>query len=321
MKGDLPNQFADVIGKTAPPDVVGMRQRLFRVMRSAKPDNDTDRAAARAIYEGYSDWIEKAAAKAVDAGDPGQILALRLATDKTREMKQIFAPSGINGSSPGRKMVQSMLKEGTTPETIVAELFSVNPGAAPKKGTMEALALIKQAADKYLPPDRAKALWGDVKLGYWQKIVQKSDGSMHTPTMIAQNIDKAFQSQGTIIKRLMTPEDQKLMRQFGAAMKEIAYKDPNPSGSGTAAAFYAGQFGQSIMRMVMNPNGPMARIISGLLGSTPVKNQIGAMAAQRAVTPRVRTQNPTLGPFGAIGGAATTEDPDLSPLVRAFSGQ
>ena len=319
MKGELPSDFADVIGKPSIPDVVEMRKRLFGVMRSAKPDNEADKAAARSIYEGYSEWIETSATAALKGGDPVQAAALRMATDRTRDMKAIFAPGGMTGNTPGRRVMQSLLDEGTTPETIVGKLFSTNPGAQPKAGTVEALKLIKAGADKYLPPERAAALWNDVRLGYWMKLVQKSDGSLHTPTMIAQNIDKARQSQSTVFNMLFTLEDKKLIGRFSGSMKEIAYKDPNPSGSGTAVQFYAGQFGQAIIRMVMNPSGPMGRILSGIMNWSGTKNAIGSIAAQRAVTPAVApTVNPALGTYGPAVLMQTPAS-EVSPLTGWIS--
>lgn len=315
MKGELPGDFADVIGKPAVPDVVEMRKRLFGVMRSAKLDNEADKAAARSIYEGYSDWIETAATDALKGGDPAKAAALRMATDLTREMKTIFAPAGMSGASPGRKIVQTLLDEGTTPETIVKKLFSTDPGAAPRPGTVEALKLMKAGLDKYLPPDRAATVWNDVRLGHWMSLVKKPDGSMHTPTMIAQNINKAMQSQTSVYHMLYGLEEKKLIGRFRGAMNEIAYKDPNPSGSGTAIQSYVGQFFQAIINMIMVPNSPAARVVAGTLNWSGAKNVVGGDMARRAVSPVVeKTVNPNLGTY-APALLMQTPISEASPLI------
>lgn len=312
VAGGAPGAKSKILQQSAVQDVGDMRKRLLALYKGASESQDI--AASKALYDGFNEWIEKSAEKALLTGDPASAVWMRKARDVSKEMMSIFGPTATGGrETPGRKIIQSLLNEGTTPETIVGKLFSTDPGSMPRAGTVEALNLIKHGMDKYLPPIRAQAVWQDIKIGQWQKLIMKPDGSLHTPTVMAQNIDKFFRSQASVAKALYTGEDSKVIRQFGAAMREIAYKDPNPSGSGVAAAFYASQWGQAITRMVMNPQGPVSRVLNILMAVTPVKRVAGDMAAQRAINPRMPTRNPTIGSVGSFVGQRSENDPATGP--------
>ena len=317
IKGDVPKQGPSVLNRPPIADVGDMRKRLLATYRGASDPQDA--AAAKAIYDGFNDWIESAAQRSLLNGDPASAAAMRTARDVTKEMQGIFGSRGIDGPSAGRNLMQSVLKEDATPETIVSRLFSVNPGATPKAGTQEALSLIKSGAEKYLPPERATQLWNDVRLAYWQNIVQDSTGKIHTPTMLAKRIDQAMQSQSSVVRQLYSKDEISLMRRVGHAMREISYKDPNPSGSGTAAAFYAGQFGRAVFRMVGATDGIMGKIFSAIMTATPIKNTLGSIAAQSAtrgasVVPEQWAMPPAL---AATYGARNPDDV-TSGLANGF---
>ena len=305
MGGKVPGEFADVVGRQAVPDAIEMRKRLFQVMRSA--ESPTDKAAARAIYEGYGDWIEQSAATAINNGNPLQAAALRLATDKTRELKAIFGDTAAGGlKTPGRRIVGEVLaKEGeASPERVIASLFTADAGATPRAGAVEALGLLKQGFEKYMPPERAASAWADLKLAYWKRLIEDSAGNLHTPAMMAKRIDQAMMRQSSVVNTLLTPEERSLVRRFGQAMRDVSWRDPNPSGTATANQFYGRQFGQALFRMLGASNGPIGLVVSTLLRSTPVLNAVGAVAAQRAIAPSI-VRPPQSSLPAAIGAAAT----------------
>ena len=305
IAGKAPGAGPQVLKQAPVQDLGDMRKRLLAIYRGA--EDRTDKAAAKAIYDGFNEWIDTSAQNALLKGDPASAVWMRQARDVTKEMQAIFGPTATNGqSTPGRKIVQSLLDEGTTPETIVGKLFSTDPGAMPKAGTQEALSLIKQGLDKYLPPIRAKAVWDDIRLASWQKLVQKSDGELHTPLQMAQRIDRFFQSQNSVVRALYTKEEQALMRRFGAAMKDIAWKDPNPSGTATAGAFYASQFGKAVHALLGNPNGPFLRIAKTMLDYTGLPESAAAGVARSAVSPASRPITPNIAP--AFTGPASQRD-------------
>ena len=313
VAGQTPGVQSSIIQRQAVQDVGDMRKRLLAIYRGAA--DSTDKAASKAVYDGFNDWIESSAQKALLSGDPASAVAMRQARDVTKEMQSIFGERGVGGSvTPGRKIIQNLLDDGTTPETIVSKLFSTDPGATPKAGTQEALQLMKRGMDRYLPPGRATEVWNDVRLAAWQKLVMKPNGDMHTPTMMAQNIDKFLRSQQTIARTLYEPADIQIIRSFGSAMREIAYKDPNPSGSGTAAALYTKQFGQALMRVLGAADGPVAKVVSALMGWSGATKAVGNVAAKTAVNGgSLPTARPLIGHYGAIG--ASQSDP---PNIRNF---
>jgi hypothetical protein len=305
IAGNTPAAGPKVLNQSSVQDIGDMRKRLLTIYRGAA--DKTDIAASKAIYDGFNEWIETAAANSLKAGDTASAVAMRQARDVTKEMQAIFGSTAAGGkATPGRNIVQSLLNEGTTPETIVGKLFSTDPGSMPKAGTQEALGLIKQGLDKYLPPIRAKAVWDDIRLASWQKLVQKSDGQLQTPMQMAQRIDRFFQSQNSIARALYTPEEISLMRRFGAAMKDIAWKDPNPSGTATAGAFYASHLGKAVHAVLGNPNGPMMRIANLMMGWTGVGDAVSNSIAKAAVAPVSRPITPNIAP--AFTGPASQRD-------------
>ncbi len=303
IAGKTPAAGPKVIKQAPVRTVDDMRRRLLAQYKGAS--DDADRAASKAIYDGFNDWIDDAANKSLLSGDAQAAANLRLARDTTKELKMIFGEKGPDGkSSPGRRILQEVLDKADTPEAIVAKLFG-NQGfdGAPKQGSMEALQLIKRGLDRYAEKDLAQATWNDIRLGLWSRMIQTKPGEIHTPTMLAKNIDSAMRSQQSIMKFLYSPEELRTIRNFSRAMKEIAYKDPNPSGSGTAAAFYAGQFGQALFAMLGMQNGPLSKIAQALLTGTGVKKAAGSVAAQTATSQNVRTSRPMLAPYTAPAGA------------------
>lgn len=292
-----------VLKQTPVRTVDEMRRRLLAQYKGA--GDDADRAASKAIYDGFNDWIDDAANKALLSGDAQAAAQLRTARDTTKELKGIFGERDMAGkSTPGRRILQDVLDKADTPESIVAKLFG-NQGfdGAPKQGTMEALQLIKQGLTKYADEGTATAVWNDIRLALWQRMVQTKPGELHTPTMMAKNIDSALRGQTSVLKLLYTPEELRTIRNFSRAMKEIAYKDPNPSGSGTAAALYAGQFGQALLAMLGMQNGPMSKIAQALLTGSGVKNVAGSVAARSATSQAVPTSRPMLAPYTSPLGA------------------
>lgn len=304
IKGGAPGVESSVLQRAPVQDVGDMRKRLLTIYKGAA--DNTDKAAAKAIYDGFNDWIDASAQKAFLSGNPASAAAMRQARDITKEMKSVFGERGTDGMrTPGRNVIQNLLDDGATPETIISKLFTTDAGAPPKVGTVEALKLMKDGFGKYLPPDKATAVWNDVGLAAWQRLVMKPSGDLHTPTMLHQNIDKFLRSQATVAQTLYTPDTIKLIRQFGSAMKEVAYKDPNPSGSGTAAALYAGQFGQALMRVLGAAEGPLAKVASAIMGWSGVKNAIGTVAASSATRVSVPTAVPNLAPYAGAAAAQT----------------
>jgi len=303
-KGGAPAEADEFLGNVKTPSVDTMRRNLFQMMKGAQ-SGDFDGVAAGRVYEGFNKWIDDAAEAALLKGDANAAATLRVARDRTREMKQIFGPTDKTGQrSAGGALIDKIVKkDDLAPESIVRELFGTNPGSGPKQATLEAVRRIKQGAFKYLPKDQAAPIWNDIRLAHWMNLVKTSSGELHTPTMITKRIDEAFSQQGSVLKELYTPAELATIRRFGAAMKDLAYKDPNPSSSAVGNLFYGGQWGQALLSALGSFNGPIAKITQTIMRSTPVGNATGYVAAQSAISPTLRPRNPSLGALGASGAA------------------
>jgi hypothetical protein len=140
-------------------------------------------------------------------------------------------------------------------EGIVGKLLGGGgPSTIPQAGTVEALLRVKKGlfgqvqGQRLVSDDVAQRTWNDIRLAYWSKLVTNPKGEVATASMIEDNIKKAFRNQNSLIKALFTPDEIKLIQQYRGAVSELAYKDPNPSGSGV---------------VLTQPKGPT--IISGVI--------------------------------------------------------
>lgn len=294
--GDATRTADEFLGGATVPELDSIRRTLGQMSRSAQ---GADREAAGRVYRGFNDWLEEAGNKALIAGDAAAYKEAVKARDLTVKFKEAFTAETLQGpATPGRKIVAKILDSADNPESVVKALFGSDPGAVPKQGSQEAIRLIKQGI-KNLPDDQAASVVNDLKLAHWMNVTTNSAGQVHTPLMIAQRIEKAMHSQMSLMREVYKPEDIALMRRFGAAMRDLAYKDPNPSGTGTANLVYANKWGQALVRMLGNYTGPLAKVMQMTMEVLPVKNAAGSVAASAATSPKALTVNPRLGPLGA----------------------
>ena len=298
LKAGDPLQEADeFLGGAMQPELDTVRRSLLSMMKGAQ---GADKQAAGRVYGAYNSWIKSMEEQALLIGDEGTYAAMRAARDATSGWRNIFSERDFRGASePGRRFVQNILDKTDSPESIVRQLFGQTPQADIKPGAIEAVRLIKRGVQTYLPEDQAKVVVDDLKLGYWLNLTKDPAGNVRTPTMLAKNIDQALQKQTSAMRELFTPDEVALMRRFSYAMKQIAYKDPNPSGTSYNVAQFTKNAGQALLRLLAVQEGPLAKVMSMALGSTPVINQIGRVSAQSAVNPRIPSRNPPVAPFGA----------------------
>lgn len=294
--GEPMHQADDFLGGATIPELDSLRRTLGKMMDGTQGG---DREAAGRVYRGFNAWLRDSGERGLLAGDMGAYEAAAKARDLTSQFKDVFTAESLAGPpTPGRKIVEKILATTDNPESVVRGLFGVDPGSTPKQGAVEAIRLIKQGVTRHMPEDQAKAVIDDIRLAHWMNVVKNGQGEVHTPTMIAKRIDQALNSQTSVMRELYTPAEIALIRRFGAAMKDISWKDPNPSGTGTANLFHASQWGQALVRTLHSYNGPLGKIMQMTLGALPIKNVAGAVSAQAAVGARAQTINPSLGPVG-----------------------
>jgi hypothetical protein len=243
----------EILGLSGARELGQVRKIIGNYYGSAQ--TQTDKRASKMIYDGFNDWMDEIANKGFVAGDPAAAGAMRTARDVSKEVKGIFESGKGDKSASSRIMASILDNPDISAEGIVGKLLGGGgPQTHTQAGTVGALLRIKKGlfgevqGQRLVADDVAKRTWNDIRLAYWSKLVTNPKGEVATPTMIGGNIDKAFKNQSSLIKVLFSPEEMKLIRQYRGAVGEIAYKDPNPSGSGA---------------VLMQPKGPT--IMSGVL--------------------------------------------------------
>src|SRR5262249_9428466 len=159
-----------------------------------------DVAAAKAVYDGFNDWIDAAAEKALLAGSPEAAANLRTARDTTRVMQGLFAPQIKGQKTPAARIISQVMDNGDSPERIVQILFGSSSSATIKEGTVEALRAMKGALNRYADPRIAGDTIADLKIAYWSRLVQSDRGEARTPGVMLNNIKAALSNQRSIVQ-------------------------------------------------------------------------------------------------------------------------
>lgn len=293
---------AGVLKQTPVKTVDEMRRQLLAMYKGAS--DPTDAMAAKAIYDGYNDWIKTAAEKTLLEGAPEAAANLRIARDFTREMHEIFEPAIKGKKTPAARLMGEMAS-ADSPERAVQVLFgpasAQNPSTI-KNGAVEAVRHMKTALQRYGDPRIAADTIGDMKLAYWARLVQNKQGNVHTPGVMLSNIRAALANQGTLVRELFSPQEIAQMQRLAQALETITYKPPNASGSGYTAANLAKQF----FGKIFDAFGLRSVAARTALEYSGLPNKYGAAAASRAVnsTPRTTPQEwaPVVTPAGAQYG-------------------
>lgn len=269
--------------KQAPIKTVGeMRKNLGSQINSAQ--TDTDRAAAKAVYGAYNDWIAAAAEKQLLAGDPMAAANMRSAIDLTRVKNQIFKPQDKGRPTAAGKIIDDVIDKADSPERIVQSLFQGAPKSLPKPGSVDALRLIKRGLDTYADKRIAADTWADIKTAYWSRIVQNAKGDVETPQVMLNNLKTALNSQRTIVRQLYTDQELKQIGRLQTELERIAYKPPNASGSGYTAVSLAKQF----FGVIMQGLGGKGKIVGTILDKYGPADAWGNQAAKQAIDQSIK---------------------------------
>lgn len=304
IKGETPASVAGVF-KTQPIQDVDRMRRALLTMRGGAATNE-DRAAARAVYDGFNSWIDAAAEKNLLAGDVNMAAQLKIARGFTKEMHEVFSPTMNGRATPAANRIAQALDGADTPEGVVQALLGSQGSKTINQGGVGALTNIKQALTKYAEPEVATQTWNDIRLAYWVRLVQGKNGEMLGPTAITNNVKNTFANQRTVLNTLYTPDEQAQMRIFMRAVEAAAYKPPNASGSGySATQLMGGPLGKLFEAFGLN-----TKLAKTALEYTGVGNAYGSASARIAVSPSVMAADPNLsGPIaGATNALARRED-------------
>lgn len=272
-----------------------MRRQLLGMYKGAADPTDT--AAAKAIYDGFNDWIDEAAKQSRLAGDPMAAANLRIARDTTRTMQGLFSPSVKGRNTPAAKLMAE-LEASDSPERAVQILFgpasAQNPSTI-KAGAVEALRSMKAALKKYADPRIAGDTVADLKIAYWARLVQNNKGLPHSPQVMLNNINAALSSQRTLVQELYSPAEIGQIRRLAKELERITYKDPNPSKSSYGVGVLSKQFMGKLLDAI-----PMARTAYEYSG---IPKAVGAAAARRAVEQQARPVPRNALPYTSAVGA------------------
>lgn len=302
-----------VLKQTAIRTVDEMRRALGAMMKGTA--NATDRRAAKAIYDGFNDWIDAAASKAMLSGTPEAAAALRTARGVSKEVKDILAPKATGGKpSAGARILES-LDDVDSAEGILTKILGSGTGTAPKDGTVTALTSLKQllvdrpAARGAKNAAQLNDAWNDIRLSYWLRTVTDGKGNvLATAEGIKNAIDKAFQNQLTVLRVLYSPAELREMQRLKRALDTAAWKDPNASGSATAGMTYMRQ----LITTIADAVGFNSKPARAVLEYTGIGNAWSTAKARQAVSQQIRAvpQNRMLSPAGAYGAGSqvTRED-------------
>ena len=270
--------------------------------------NNTDRRAAKAVYDGFNDWIDVAAEKAMLSGTPEAAAALRTARGVSREIKGLFAPRLKGGkTSPAAKILDG-ITDTDSAEGVLSRVVG-SPLTDPREGSVQALKSLKTllvdrpSARGAKGADSLKETWNDIRLAYWMRIVTDRRGDvLATADGLKNAINTAFNKQRSVINVLYSPEETRQMRRLVRALDTAAWKDPNASGSATAGMYYVRQ----VITKLADAVGFNSRLVQTGLEYTGIGNALGAAKARQAVSQHIRA-TPTNRMVRAIpGGTAYT---------------
>lgn len=294
VRGEAPTQVDAILSNSPVKDVDRLRRMMGRMTGSAQGE---DKHAAGAVYDAVNDWIESSAAAKLLEGDPASAAAMVNARSVTREIKELFEPKAGGVLTPGGQRLKTIMQKADTPEGIIDGLLGSPGGRSVPQGSAQALANLKQAVDRFAP-DQAAQTWQSLKLAYWTRLVQAKTGDMYGPQAIVSNLKTAMTGQQSIYNQLFTGAERGRINSFLSAMQQVAWKDPNPSGSGTAAASYAKQ----ALGAIWDALGMNSKWAQAAIERTGVMSAYGTGAAKEAVRAAVPTATPQIAPYGAMLG-------------------
>jgi hypothetical protein len=293
IKGEKPSgALHNSLGLDGARDVDGVRRALGMMIDDAK--TATDRAAAKAIYHGYNDWLGDAAQQGMLNGDPATAMKLVNARAFSNEVRQIFEPKAPDGTiTTASRRMSSLLDDGKADsgEAVIQTLVGSPGSRSVSPGTISTLRSIKTALDRFAPGDTGKQAWNDIRLAYWTRLVTGKNGELVGPTAMVNNLKSAMQNQSSVMGTLYQPLELRQMREFIRALETVSFKPPNASGSGYAGA----QFAKEGLLKILDSFG-LGKPARAALQYTGIGNALNSASAKQAVSAVARPVRPNLNP-------------------------
>lgn len=205
------------------------RRMLLKAKSDAKPGSQ-DARLANHLYEGFNEWIDDAAKRAlIQADHPEAYAALKSARAFTREQRKLFEPRDKYGKlTPSAKKIAKIMESEDSAEGVVSALFGAGSEVSQlSNGAVDTLRHMKKLL---VPSDRSKT-FDSIKMAYWVKLVQDKKGNINSPLKLSGNIDKAFNNHGTALRILFNKRELALIKRFQKVSKDLHVPDPNISNS------------------------------------------------------------------------------------------
>ncbi|HAF37606.1 MAG TPA: hypothetical protein DCG72_01365, partial [Gammaproteobacteria bacterium] len=234
MNGKAPQgEFSEFVGQQAVTTLDEMRRVMLGYLRNASSQNG-DKALAGKIYKGFNDWLVDIEANGLIAGDVAGVSKMREAMDVTKYVRGLIKPTDSAGKKTQTARLFEQIENASSGEEVVTALLgAAGPKANITKGRVQLLNTYKKVLGQF-GGDLGKQAWNDVRLAYWLKLVQGKDGELLGPQALKTAIKTAMSNQKSVFRTLYDPIERANMSRLVQALEAITYKDPNPSGSGTA---------------------------------------------------------------------------------------
>lgn len=331
MNGDLKTSGAGLLKSGAikngkdvvdgPVNIDEARRILLATKNTAEPGSPDARLANK-LYEGFNNWIDDAAEKAlIVSDDPAAHAALKGAREISFTKNKFFFPKGKDGKlTPAGKKIKQLLDHHDSPESVVSELFGRGTSVTElPKHTYQTLQHLKLGLSGG-EVEGTKAVFDSLKLAYWVRLVQDKNGKVLSSTKIHKNLNDAFNLQKSAMNIMFNKKELALIKRFSQAMKDLHVDHPNPSLSSIGVGHLAKQLGkqaaqtQSKRELFSKHNVLMSRIYAMIAKSidTPVFNPGRALsrrATGQEITKRSTNKYISSGGLGALYSAEKSTAP------------
>lgn len=308
----------DWLGQAQVTTLLEKQKQLSGMVQGAQ--SNTDRVAAKRLYDGFNNWIDDIADQGLVNGEASAASAIREARTITADIKRVFDPKGRGVNPAASSIMKQLVEEENNADSVVSILFGSGL-ADPKPGSIDALRSIKRGlfspvgGRRLVDPLMAKRTWNDIRMAYWSKLVTDKTGKMLQPGYMARNLSIARTKQYGVMDTLFTPNEMRVIRQYEKAIGQTIFRDPNASGTSTALRSLGKNDGsflktlleaQSQRELFSKHNVFMSRFYRMLANKVPVdflglKEFAGLRAAKRT-TAQSFTRKPYKS-YGAAGAA------------------
>jgi len=286
-------------------------RRLLLSKKNAADPGSPDARLANNLYEGFNEWIDDAAEKAlIQSDDIASYAALKDARSFTRKIHQIFAPTDSSKKlTPAARKLRKIMETSDSPEGVISSIFG--NGSAKSQlpdGSVQTLKHLKNTLLTF----GEKKTFDSVKMAYWTRLVQDKNGKVLSAAKIRTNLDTAFTQQKSAIDIMFNKKEQGLIKRFKIAMNDLNVPDPNPSGTAAGVGHLLksvakqGLQTQSKRELFSKHNVLMSRIYSMLAKhiDAPIFNPGRALARRQTgqqITKRSKNLVNNSGGVGAVG--------------------